>query len=89
MIEDSNNDNSRGINACIPIFVQENVLEKAAISMGNAISGEDSGEFSPDIKNTMPLSKKITEEEIQKMSAFSDFLQDLPGLEDLGEKSDS
>jgi bifunctional DNase/RNase len=89
MIEDSNNDNSRGINACIPIFVQENVLEKAAISMGNAISGEDSGEFSPDLKNTMPLSKKITEEEIQKMSAFSDFLQDLPGLEDLGEKSDS
>ena len=57
--------------------------------MGNAISGEDSGEFSPDLKNTMPLSKKITEEEIQKMSAFSDFLQDLPGLEDLGEKSDS
>lgn len=87
--EDTDDYKADSINACIPIFVQENVLEKAAISMGNAISGEESTEIATDIKNTMPLSKKITEEEIQKMSAFSDFLQDLPGLEDLGEKSDS
>ena len=87
--EDTDDYKADSINACIPIFVQENVLEKAAISMGNAISGEESTEIATDIKNTMPLSKKITEEEIQKMAAFSDFLQDLPGLEDLGEKSDS
>lgn len=87
--EDTDDYKADSINACIPIFVQENVLEKAAIAMGNAISGGESTEIATDIKNTMPLSKKITEEEIQKMSAFSDFLQDLPGLEDLGEKSDS
>ena len=77
------------ISACIPIYVMESVLEKASISMGNAISGEDIGDIVSGQQNTMPLTKEITEEELEKMSAFSDFLQDLPGLEDLGDKPNS
>ena len=32
--------------------------------------------------------RAVTEEEVRKMSAFSEFLSDLPGLEELGPPAD-
>ena len=89
MLDDTVENKTSHIAPCIPIYVMESVLDNAAISLGDAISGEDIGDILSGQQNTMPLAKEITEEELEKMSAFSDFLQDLPGLEDLGEKKDS
>ena len=72
----------------VPIFVEDGVLDKAGIVMdadaknlGDGIAASGQGRQRP--------SKSVTSEEIEKMSAFSDFLQDLPGLEDIGQQSGS
>jgi bifunctional DNase/RNase len=66
----------------IPIFVEETVLEKAGVLMD--------GEGLPATQSTGTASAEtkteVSEEELARMSAFSEFLKDLPGLEDLGEE---
>ena len=69
----------------VPIFVEDGVLEKAGIVMDKD-SGKPMGE---DIvrkkeRTGSTRTKAVSEEEIKSMSAFSEFIQDLPGLEDLG-----
>ncbi len=67
----------------MPIFVEEVVLEKAGVTMDNDTSKPLSERAKrPGRKSSEP--KPVTEDEIQRMSAFSEFLQDLPGLEELG-----
>jgi bifunctional DNase/RNase len=67
----------------IPIFVEETVLDKAGITMDRDLGKPTAGGQ----KSTEP--QPVTDEEMKRMSAFSDFLQDLPGLEDLGRKPGS
>ena len=67
----------------VPIFVEEIVLEKAGVTMDNDTAKPPSERAKrPERKSREP--KPVTDDEIQKMSAFSEFLQDLPGLEELG-----
>ena len=71
------------IRSKVPIYVEERVLEKAGITMDDDASlplTERAKPVSDDARDSTP----VTDEEIQKMSAFSDFLQDLPGLEEFG-----
>ncbi len=69
-----------------PIFVEDQVLERAGVTLD--ADGNDEGDESSRQPRRRPRSaqKGVSAEEIEKMSAFSDFLQDLPGLEDLGKK---
>ena len=73
------------VRAKVPIYVEEGVLDKAGILMDKetgkpvgetASSGDAQDQKSP---------AAVSEEELQGMSAFSDFLGELPGLEELGE----
>ncbi|MEX2598405.1 MAG: bifunctional nuclease family protein [Dehalococcoidia bacterium] len=81
------NDGQAEIRSKVPIYVEDGVLEKAGIVMdketgkpvdASGIAQDSGGER-----------RQVTEEELRGMSAFSDFLKDLPGLEELGERSDS
>jgi bifunctional DNase/RNase len=67
----------------IPIFVEETVLEKAGVLMDADGVRTAEGPFTP-----TPAEGKaeVSEEELERMSAFSEFIKDLPGLEDLGEE---
>ena len=71
------------IRAKVPILVDEGVLEKAGIVMDKD-GGTDAPEPGASPKAS-PAHKPISKEELERMSAFTEFLQDLPGLEDLGE----
>ena len=71
------------IRAKVPILVEEGVLEKAGIVMDKD-GGKDTTEAGGSLK-TPSAPKTLSKEELERMSAFSEFLQDLPGLEDLGE----
>ena len=68
------------IRARVPILVEEGVLEKAGIVMD-----KDGGKEAGESPRTPSAPKTLSKEELERMSAFSEFLQDLPGLEDLGE----
>jgi hypothetical protein len=78
------------IRSKVPIFVVEGVLEKAGIMMD-----QETGK--PVEETPLPKSERVggeattavTDEEMERMSAFSDFLQNLPGLEELGGTSNS
>lgn len=69
----------------VPIYAEENVMEKAGIVLdretgkplliGDEVATEDQG------------GSPIAEEEIQRLSAFRDFIQEL-NLEDLGKKGE-
>ena len=67
----------------VPILVDESVLEKAGIVMDKD-GGGDTPEPGASAKAASPQ-KPLSKEELERMSAFTEFLQDLPGLEDLGE----
>lgn len=73
------------VRSSVPIFVEDGVLDKAGIVMDKS-SGRPLGEDTPDggerTGRTRPGS--VSEKEIESMSAFSEFIQDLQGLEDLG-----
>lgn len=74
----------REVRSKVPIFVEETVLEKAGVAMDqDSVSSLESGTStgSPRKQGRRPVS----DEEIKRLSAFSDFLDELPGLEDLGE----
>lgn len=71
------------IRAKVPILVDEGVLEKAGIVMDKD-GGNDTTEPGASPKAS-PAHKPLSKEELERMSAFTEFLQDLPGLEDLGE----
>ena len=82
-------DERNEIRSRIPIFVEQGVLDKAGVTMeAGADLGSDRHATSPQ-KRSRAVPKTVTAEEIEKMSAFSEFLQDLPGLEDLGQQADS
>lgn len=67
----------------VPIFVEEIVLEKAGVTMDNDTSKPPSERAKrPERKSREP--KPVTEDEVKKMSAFSEFLGELPGLEEIG-----
>ena len=71
------------IRSKVPIFVEEKVMDSAGILMdgGEPTSLPESRKPSAE-RAAKP--KPVTEEEIERMSAFKDLLQDLPGLEELG-----
>ena len=71
------------IRAKVPILVDESVLEKAGIVMDKD-GGTDTPEPGTPPK-AAPAHKPLSKEELERMSAFTEFLKDLPGLEDLGE----
>ena len=76
------------IRSKVPILVDESVLERAGIAMDKE-TGKPAGEnLVQHREGKAPTRQAVTEEELQGMSAFSDFLKDLPGLEDLGDRSD-
>jgi len=64
--------------------VEEAVLEKAGITMDGDAGLPLTERAKPVEPSGTRDSKPVTEEEIKKMSAFSDFLLDLPGLEEFG-----
>ena len=68
----------------VPILVEDGVLDKAGIMMDRE-SGKPLGEDVVRKKERSggTRSKTVTEEEMRSMSAFSEFLKDLPGLEEL------
>ena len=71
------------IRAKVPILVDESVLEKAGIVMDKDGAKEPSNEAGAPPRTTQ-APKGLSAEEIERMSAFSEFLKDLPGLDDLG-----
>ena len=66
----------------VPIFVEERVLERAGVVVDGTLE-EEANEGSSR-RRPRPARQGVTEEEMEKLSAFSEFLEDLPGLEDLG-----
>jgi bifunctional DNase/RNase len=71
----------------VPIFAEEGVLEKAGIALSHG-EGEEfimDNQQQPDLNNRMSEVKtgKVSDEELGKLSAFSDFLNSLD-LEDFG-----
>jgi bifunctional DNase/RNase len=75
------------IRSKVPILVDESVLERAGIAMDQE-TGKPAGENLMQYREgKTPTRQAVTEEELRGMSAFSDFLKDLPGLEDLGDRS--
>ena len=78
------NDSRYEIRSKVPIYVEEGVIEKAGITMESDITTSPSDKTRPSSPRQARTPKPVTEEEIQKLSAFSEFLEDLPGLEDLG-----
>lgn len=72
------------IRSKVPIYVEEGVIEKAGITMEGDISTPVSDRLRPSSAGPSGAPKPVTDEEIEKLSAFSEFLADLPGLEDLG-----
>ncbi len=64
----------------VPIFVEDGVLDKAAI-----ILDKDTGKPVSQKKGGESGSSKVDEEELKSMSAFTDFINTLD-LEDLGKK---
>ena len=71
------------IRAKVPILVAEGVLDKAGIVMDKD-GGKDATEAGGSPR-TPSAPKTLSKEELERMSAFTEFLKDLPGLEDLGE----
>ena len=82
-------DERNEIRSQVPIFVEERVLDKAGVVMDADLGDGDGGSPSQGQPRSRPAQREVTPEELEKMSAFSEFLQDLPGLEDLGKQSDS
>ncbi|MDA0798265.1 MAG: bifunctional nuclease family protein [Chloroflexi bacterium] len=72
------------IRSKVPIYVEEGVIEKAGITMDGDTSTPISDRLRPSSASPSNAPKPVTDEEIEKLSAFSEFLADLPGLEDLG-----
>ena len=66
----------------VPIFVEEGVLDKAGIVMDKA---KQAGESDGQQQGARTSPRGVSDEELQRMSAFSEFIKDLPGLEDVGE----
>ena len=70
------------VRAKVPIFVEDAVLEKAGILMdketGKPLVGDGSG------GRAQGDERGVKAEELEGMSAFQDFISNLPGLEDLG-----
>ena len=64
----------------VPIYVEEAVLDKAGIVMDHDGKAGAEGRRRADAK------EGVSEDELKGMSAFSDFLKDLKGLDDLGSK---
>ena len=71
----------------VPIFADEGVLEKAGIALSHGESGEFvmDNQQHPELDSRMSEIKtgKVSDEELGKLSAFSDFLNSLD-LEDFG-----
>jgi bifunctional DNase/RNase len=65
----------------VPIYVDEGVLDRAGIVMDQA-DGDNLGTLEG--RRASTRIRPVTEEEIKGMSAFSEFLNELPGLEELG-----
>lgn len=82
-------DERNEIRSRIPIFVEQGVLDKAGVTMEAGADLGSDRRATPPQKRSRSVPKTVTAEEIEKMSAFSEFLQDLPGLEDLGQQADS
>lgn len=79
-------DERNEIRSKVPIFVEEGVLDRAGVVMDADSQEPERG--APGRRGSS-RSKGVTAEEMERMSAFSEFLQDLPGLEDLGKQSES
>ena len=73
---------SLAVRSDVPIYAEEPVLDKAGISLDRA---EDTGELTLEEGGAEVeyKSRKISEEELKKLSAFSDFIDSLD-LEDFG-----
>jgi bifunctional DNase/RNase len=67
-----------------PIFVEDSVLEKAGVTL--TAEGEPVVEEQPKSQapGRPPLTPEREEEERKKLSPFIDFINELPGLDDLG-----
>ncbi len=67
-----------------PILVEDAVLDRAGVSTN--VDGEElpAEGTPPGPRRSRPgRPRSVTQEEIERMSAFSEFLEDLPGLEDI------
>jgi len=74
------------VRTAVQIFVEDAVLEKAGIMMDHESGKPLSEDVLPKKERSGGArSRAVTEEEIKSMSAFTEFLKDLPGLEDLDE----
>ena len=68
-----------------PIFVEDAVLDRAGVQMAGEGEELPGASTPPGPRRSRPgRPQGVTQEEIERMSAFSEFLEDLPGLEDLG-----
>ena len=77
------------VRANVPIFVEELVMEQAGIGVdadGGSLEAENSPRTSGRSKSRR---KAVSSDELERMSAFKDFIQNLPGLEDLDNEGQS
>ena len=73
---------SSDVRSKAPIYVEERVLERAGVVVDGSAGASSEGQQPR--RRPRPNRGGVSPEEIEKLSAFSDFLEDLPGLEDLG-----
>jgi bifunctional DNase/RNase len=78
------NDSRFQVRSEVPIYVEDGVIEAAGITMEGDITTPLPDRIKPSYPEASRASKPVTEDEMEKLSAFSEFLADLPGLEDLG-----
>ena len=72
------------VRASVPIFVEEVVMEKAGIIMDKESGKPMADGGRPDQRDrAQRLKDTVTEEELRRMSAFREFIQNLPGLEEM------
>ena len=71
------------VRAKVPIFVEDSVLEKAGILMDKE-TGKPLGDETDGAKSSGGDGGGVKEEELNRMSAFKDFISNLHELEELG-----
>ena len=77
------------VRANVPIFVEDLVMEQAGIAVDEDNGSLQSENTPRTFGRSKPRRKAVSSDEMERMSAFKDFIQNLPGLEELDNEGQS